>query len=56
MEDPERHTNVKFEEELAALRARLLEMGGLVERQIAEAIDALVKRDSVQARATNRAR
>ena len=52
MEDPERHTNVKFEEELAALRARLLEMGGLLERQIAEAIDALVKRDSVQARAT----
>src|ERR1700757_4213965 len=44
------HTNLRYEEELRGLRATLLKMGGLVERQIAEAIDALVKRDSDSAR------
>lgn len=44
------HTNRQYEEELRSLRAGLLKMGGLVERQIAEAIEALVGRDSEHAR------
>jgi phosphate transport system protein len=44
------HTNRQYEEELRGLRAALLKMGGLVERQIAEAIEALVARDSEHAR------
>src|SRR3984885_11656517 len=44
------HTNLRYEEELRGLRASLLKMGGLVERQIAEAIDALVNRDTELAR------
>src|SRR6266481_1979912 len=44
------HTNRQYEEDLRGLRAGLLKMGGLVERQIAEAIDALVNRDSDHAR------
>ena len=44
------HTNLRYEEELRGLRAALLKMGGLVERQIAEAIDALVNRDTDLAR------
>ena len=44
------HTNRQYEEELARLRGDLLKMGGLVERQIAEAMDALVNRDTVKAR------
>lgn len=52
MDDPERHTIVKYEEELATLHAALLKMGSLVERQIAEAIESLVKADPAQARAT----
>ncbi len=43
------HTNLRYEEELRGLRATLLKMGGLVERQIAEAIDALVNRDTEMA-------
>jgi len=44
------HTNRQYEEDLRALRAGLLKMGGLVERQIVEAVDALVNRDSEHAR------
>ncbi|MFZ0889918.1 MAG: phosphate signaling complex protein PhoU [Candidatus Binataceae bacterium] len=44
------HTNRHYEEELRDLRASLLKMGGLVERQIAEAVESLVKRNSDQAR------
>jgi phosphate transport system protein len=44
------HTNRQYEEELRDLRGRLLKMGGLVERQIADAVDSLVSRDSNQAR------
>src|SRR5271156_5800210 len=44
------HTNRQYEEELRALRGNLLKMGGLVERQIAEAMEALVNRDTVKAR------
>src|ERR1700693_259881 len=44
------HTNRQYEEELRAVRGNLLKMGGWVERQIAEAIEALVNRDTVKAR------
>lgn len=44
------HTNRQYEEELRGLRTLLLKMGGLVERQISEAVAALVKRDSAHAR------
>jgi phosphate transport system protein len=46
------HTNRAYEEELRGLRASLLKMGGLVERQIAEAVDSLVNRNTDQARET----
>ena len=46
------HTNRQYEEELRGLRTSLLQMGGLVERQIANAVDALVERDSELARRT----
>ena len=44
------HTNRQYEEELRGLRIRLLKMGGLVERQIADAVDSLVSRNSDEAR------
>jgi phosphate transport system protein len=43
------HTNRQYEEDLRGLRAGLLKMGGLVERQIAEAMESLVNRDSEHA-------
>ena len=43
------HTNRQYEEDLRGLRAGLLKIGGLVERQIAEAMDALIDRDSAHA-------
>jgi phosphate transport system protein len=46
------HTNRAYEEELRGLRANLLKMGGLVERQIAEAVESLVSRNTEQARET----
>jgi phosphate transport system protein len=46
------HTNRQYEEELRGLRTGLIKMGGLVESQIAEAIEALVERDTNRARAT----
>ena len=45
------HTNRQYEEELRALRVQLLKMGGMVERQIADAVDSLVSRDSDEASA-----
>src|ERR1700722_10695313 len=44
------HTNRQYEELLRAVRGNLLKMGGLVERQISEAMEALVNRDTVKAR------
>ena len=46
------HTNRQYEEDLRGLRASLLKMGGLVERQIAEAVQSLVNRDTFKARET----
>jgi phosphate transport system protein len=46
------HTDKAYEEELAQLRAHVLEMGGLVEEQIAHAIRALTERDEQLARET----
>jgi len=44
------HTDRHFEDELQTLQQMLLRMGGLVEQQIARAIEALVERDSELAR------
>jgi phosphate transport system protein len=44
------HTDRQYEEELQQLRARVLEMGGLVEKQIGDAMVSLVDRDSALAR------
>src|SRR5438128_698384 len=38
---PIQHTNRQYEEELRGLKTNLLKMGGLVERQIADAVSAL---------------
>ncbi len=46
------HTDRRYEEELNALHHHILEMGGLVEKQIVNAITALVRRDSELARQT----
>ena len=46
------HTDRTYEQELARLRTSVLEMGGLVEEQIAQAIRALVDRDEALARST----
>src|SRR6267142_4867583 len=46
------HTDKAYEEELSHLRTAILEMGGLVEDQIAQAIRALVERDEKLARVT----
>jgi phosphate transport system protein len=46
------HTDKIYEEELTRLRTHILEMGGLVEDQIAQAIRALTERDEALARAT----
>ena len=40
------HTDRQYEEELQQLRAKVLEMGGLVEKQIGDAVSSLIKRDS----------
>lgn len=44
------HTDRQYEEELQHLRAKILEMGGLVEQQISDAMTALATRNSAQAR------
>jgi phosphate transport system protein len=46
------HTDKTYEEELTRLRTHILEMGGLVEDQIAQAIRALTERDEALSRAT----
>jgi phosphate transport system protein len=46
------HTDRAYETQLGKLRSCLLEMGGLVEDQITQAIRSLMERDPVLARAT----
>jgi phosphate transport system protein len=46
------HTDRQYEEELSDLRQNILTMGGLVEKQISKAIDALVNRDRALAETT----
>jgi phosphate transport system protein len=46
------HTDRGFEQQLSDLRASVLEMGGLVEDQIAQAVRALTDRDEALAHAT----
>jgi phosphate transport system protein len=46
------HTDRVFETQLGKLRACVLEMGGLVEDQIAQAVRALLNRDNALANAT----
>lgn len=43
------HTDRQYEEDLQQLRARVLEMGGLVEKQITDAMISLVDRNSTLA-------
>lgn len=42
----DQHISRRFNEELEALRARVLDMGGLVEQQVIEGTQALVENDS----------
>jgi phosphate transport system protein len=44
------HTDRQYEEDLQKLRAQVLEMGGLVEKQISDAMTSLVDRNSALAR------
>jgi len=46
------HTDRHYDAELQDLHLKILEMGGLVERQIGNAIAALVERDDAKARTT----
>jgi len=46
------HTDRLYENQLSNLRSTILEMGGLVEDQIAQAIKALIERDKTRAHAT----
>ena len=46
------HTDRGYEQQLSQLRAAVLEMGGLVEDQIAQAVRSLTDRDTRLARAT----
>ena len=46
------HTDRTYEDQLARLRSSVLEMGGLVEDQITQAVRALIDRDEALARAT----
>ena len=48
------HTDKQYEEELNELRQRILAMGGLVEKQIANAVRALTTKDRALAGATIR--
>lgn len=50
------HISTRFNEELESIRTHMLEMGGLVEKQITDAITALIEGDGVlgeQVRATD---
>jgi len=46
-----KHINAEFDTELRSLKEQILEMGGLVDAQVSEAVEALKKRDVERARA-----
>ncbi|ARU32507.1 phosphate transport system regulatory protein PhoU [Sulfuriferula sp. AH1] len=46
---PQEHTYKQFDTDLENMRARVLQMGGLVEQQISQAIEALINADFVLA-------
>jgi phosphate transport system protein len=48
--DARSHTDRHYEAELKGLHVKILEMGGLVEKQIADAVAAMINRDDDQAR------
>lgn len=48
-EDYQQHISAKFNTELESLRNHMLSMGGKVEQQLTEALDALIKMDSGEA-------
>ena len=48
--DARSHTDRHYEAELKGLHVKILEMGGLVEKQIADAVTAMINRDDEQAR------
>jgi phosphate transport system protein len=50
--DARLHTDRHYDAELKELHLKILEMGGCVEKQITDALHALVERDDAQARAT----
>ena len=50
--DARSHTDKHYETELKALHLKILEMGGLVEKQITNGMSALINRDDEQARVT----
>lgn len=52
METIRQHTDRHYDAELQELHLKILEMGGLCERQIGNAIAALVERDDAKARTT----
>jgi phosphate transport system protein len=46
---PSEHIYKQFDAELEAVRARVLEMGGLVEEQVNRAVEALIEGNAEQA-------
>ena len=48
-EDYQQHISARFNEELESLRNHMLEMGGKVEHQLSNALEALLQRDSGEA-------
>ena len=48
-EDYQQHISARFNEELESLRNHMLEMGGKVEHQLSNALEALLRRDSGEA-------
>ena len=48
-EDYKQHISEKFNTELEGIKNQLLEMGGKVEKQLNEAVEALVNRDTGEA-------
>ena len=45
---PDKHLSTQFDAELAGISNRVLEMGGLVESQVAQAVYALLSESPVQ--------